>query len=74
MSHYRILSQLALSIAELQKGVELDRGARRDLAAVYAGLEDKDQAFEWIEKDFQARSGSLARTRWETPLRMGLPQ
>jgi serine/threonine-protein kinase len=28
-------------------------------ALVYAGLGDKDKAFEWIEKDFQARSGAL---------------
>ncbi|MEK6322717.1 MAG: protein kinase [Acidobacteriota bacterium] len=29
------------------------------LAAVYAGLDDKDQAFAWLEKDFQAHSGTL---------------
>jgi Flp pilus assembly protein TadD len=28
-------------------------------AAVYAGLGDKDQAFAWLEKDFQAHSGAL---------------
>ncbi len=39
----------------------------QDLAAVYAGLGDKDQAFAWLEKDFQARSGLLARTRWQLP-------
>ena len=26
----------------------------------YAGLGDKDQAFAWLEKDFQDRSGLLA--------------
>ena len=36
----------------------------QDLAAVYAGLEEKDQAFAWLEKDFQTRSGLLAWTRW----------
>jgi tetratricopeptide (TPR) repeat protein len=59
-----------------------------DLAAVYAGLGDKDHAFAWLEKDFQARTGLLARTRWESPFeslrsdprfgdllrRMGLPK
>ena len=30
------------------------------LAWVYAGLGDKDQAFAWLEKDFQDRSGPLA--------------
>jgi len=34
---------------------------------VYAGLGDKDQAFAWLEKDFQARSGLLSRVRWESP-------
>jgi len=39
----------------------------QDLAAVYAGLGDRDQAFAWLEKDFQARSGLLVRTRWQLP-------
>ena len=30
-----------------------------NLAAVYAGLRAKDQAFAWLERDFQARSGML---------------
>lgn len=29
------------------------------LAAVYTGLGDKDEAFAWLEKDFEARSGFL---------------
>jgi len=29
------------------------------LAGVYAGLGDKDQAFAWLERDFQQRSGQL---------------
>jgi hypothetical protein len=29
-------------------------------AGVYAGLGERDQAFSWLEKDFQAHSGSLA--------------
>ena len=58
------------------------------IAAVYAGLGDKDAAFAWLEKDFQARSGLLARIRTRpgfAPLRddprlkdilrrMGLPE
>jgi len=39
----------------------------QDLAAIYAGLGDKDQAFAWLEKDFQARSGLLPRIRWYVP-------
>ena len=31
-----------------------------DVAAVYAGLGEKDKAFEWLEKDFQTRNHRLA--------------
>jgi TolB-like protein/Flp pilus assembly protein TadD/class 3 adenylate cyclase len=41
-----------------------ERYARREslamyIAAVYTGLGDKDQAFAWLERDFQARTGML---------------
>jgi serine/threonine protein kinase/Flp pilus assembly protein TadD len=41
-----------------------ERYAKREspamyLAAVYAGLAEKDHAFTWLEKDFQARTGLL---------------
>ena len=59
-----------------------------DVAAVYLGLGDKDQAFAWIEKDLQARSGRLGRVFYQVPFeslrddpryadlrrRMGMPQ
>jgi hypothetical protein len=55
---------------------------------VHAGLGEKDQAFAWLEKDFQAHSGVLPDIRWEPPFeplrsdprfedlqrRMGLPE
>src|SRR6266498_4236902 len=34
------------------------------VATVYAGLGDKDQAFAWLEKDFQQRSGQLPFITW----------
>jgi hypothetical protein len=34
------------------------------LAGVYAGLGEKDQAFAWLEKDFQQRSGQLPTIAW----------
>ncbi len=37
------------------------------IAAVYAGLGEKDKAFEWLEKDFQARNGILGIIRWQIP-------
>ena len=75
-------------LKELEGKYEKHEALGSDLATVYAGLGEKDQAFAWLEKDFQARSGQLARTRWETPFeslrsdpryadllrRMGLPQ
>ena len=36
------------------------------VSAVYAGLGDKDKAFEWLEKDFQNKE-DLADFRWEIP-------
>jgi TolB-like protein/tetratricopeptide (TPR) repeat protein len=35
------------------------------IATVYVGLGDKDKAFEWLEKDFQARNGKLSEIRWQ---------
>ena len=35
-----------------------------NLATVYAGLGDRDQAFAWLERDFQQRSGLLPRITW----------
>jgi TolB-like protein len=34
------------------------------IGTVYAGLGDKDQAFAWLEKDFQQRSGQLPFITW----------
>src|ERR1700730_11859653 len=51
-------------IKELLGKYEKGRALGQDLAAIYAGLGDKDQAFVWLEKDFQTRSGLLAWTRW----------
>jgi TolB-like protein/Flp pilus assembly protein TadD len=51
-------------IKELVEKYEKGRAIGQDLAAVYAGLGDKDQAFAWLEKDFQTRSGLLGWTRW----------
>ncbi|MFN2511463.1 MAG: tetratricopeptide repeat protein [Pyrinomonadaceae bacterium] len=49
-----------------------DKYARKEangqyIAFVYAGLSEKDKAFEWLEKDFQARSGKLTEIRWQIP-------
>jgi TolB-like protein/Flp pilus assembly protein TadD len=51
-------------IKELLGKYEKGQAIGQDLAAVYAGLGEKDQAFAWLEKDFQTRSGLLAWIRW----------
>lgn len=51
-------------IKELLGKYEKGQAIGQDLAAVYAGLGDKDQALTWLEKDFQTRSGLLAWARW----------
>lgn len=35
-----------------------------NIATVYDGLGEKDQAFAWLEKDFQQRSSQLAYVTW----------
>ncbi|HZE72930.1 MAG TPA: FlgO family outer membrane protein [Pyrinomonadaceae bacterium] len=75
-------------IKELEEKYTRKEAIGQYIAAVYVGLGDKDKAFEWLEKDFQARNGKLAEIRWQLqfePLRddprfkdllkrMGLPQ
>ena len=58
----------ALKIAkELEAKFNTHEAVGQDIASVYAGLGDNDRAFAWLEKDFQAHSGLLARIRWDTP-------
>ena len=75
-------------IKELEDKYVRKEAGGRDIAAVYAGLGEKDKAFEWLEKDFQTRNGKLAEIRWTLTLeplrddprfkdllkRMGLPE
>jgi len=62
ISGKRVEAQAILK--ELVGKYEKGQAIGQDLAAVYAGLGDKDQAFAWLEKDFQTRSGLLAWTKW----------
>jgi len=58
----------ALKIAkELEAKFRTHEAVGQDIASVYSGLGDNDRAFAWLEKDFQAHSGLLARIRWDTP-------
>ena len=37
------------------------------IAIVYAGLNEKDKMFEWLDKGVEERSGQLAEIRWQMP-------
>ncbi len=52
-------------ITELEKKFAEKTADARDLAIVYAGLNDKDKAFEWLEKAYQYRSFQLGNLRLE---------
>ena len=75
-------------IRELEDKYARKEATGLDITAVYAGLDEKDKAFEWLEKDFQVRTGKLGVIRWMVPYeplrddtrykdllkRMGLPE
>ena len=55
----------ALAMAkELEEKFSHDESSGLFVAGVYAGLGDKDQAFSWLKKDFQQRSGQLPTVTW----------
>jgi serine/threonine protein kinase/tetratricopeptide (TPR) repeat protein len=55
-------------VKELEEKYAKHEAIGQNLARVYANLGDKDQAFAWLEKDFQARSGVLGRIKALTEL------
>ena len=60
-------AQALTVLKEIQAKYERHEALGKDVAGIYAGLGDMDQAFAWLEKDFQNRAGPLSRIRWETP-------
>lgn len=46
-------------VKELEERYAKHEALGSHIASVYAGLGERDQAFAWLEKDFQARSGLL---------------
>lgn len=74
-------------IKELEEKYKKNEAIPKNIAAVYAGLDDKDRAFEWLEIGFQTKSDILY-LKWEAPYeplrddprfrdllkRMGLPE
>ena len=53
-------------LKELEEKYARKESLGRYSAGVYAGLGDKDRAFEWLEKEFQAK-GELGNIRWAIP-------
>ncbi|MGH9948403.1 MAG: tetratricopeptide repeat protein [Pyrinomonadaceae bacterium] len=51
---------------ELEEKFERKESSARNIAAVYAGLGDKDKAFEWLEKGFEDK-GNLWWISFEIP-------
>lgn len=51
-------------IEELETAYAKRQARGQDIAQIYAGLGDKDQAFVWLEKDYEVRSGGLPVIRW----------
>ncbi|HSE25403.1 MAG TPA: protein kinase [Pyrinomonadaceae bacterium] len=55
-------------IKELEERYNKGEADGRDLAVAYAGLDDKDKAFAWLEKAFSDRSNFIAVLRLEPAL------
>ena len=51
-------------IRELEGRYDMREALGRDIAGVYVALGKNDQAFAWLEKDFQIRSGDLSTITW----------
>jgi serine/threonine protein kinase len=51
-------------IKELEELYDQKKAIGQDLAKVFAGLEDKERAFDWLDKDLKARSGDLPNISW----------
>jgi len=51
-------------LKEVQEQYSRGAAVGQSLAAIYEGLGDRDQAFAWLEKDFQQRNAELQFTRW----------
>ena len=60
-------SEAVKVLKDLQTNYEKGEAFAADVAAVYAALGEKDQAFLWLEKDFEKREGRLARIRYHVP-------
>jgi len=58
-------SEAEAVIIELEKRFDDKQADGRDVAVVYAGMEDKNKAFDWLEKSFKDRSVFLVFLKLE---------
>ena len=54
-------------VKELEERYAKHEALATSVAAVYAGLGDRDQAFVWLEKGFQEHSGEMVRINFDPP-------
>jgi tetratricopeptide (TPR) repeat protein len=55
-------------LAQLLKRSKQKYVSAYDLAVVYAGFGDRDEAFQWLDKAFDERSSFLVHIRWDPRL------
>jgi len=81
-------AEALVMLKRIEDNYEKNKAYGQDVAAVYVGLGEKEQAFAWLEKDFQTNNSRLARIRFNVPFeslrsdprfadllrRMGVPQ
>ncbi len=51
-------------LKQLEERYGQGKSSGQFIAAVYTGLGDKNEALEWLEKDFEQRSGQLPTIAW----------
>ena len=54
-------------IEELKSKIAENKAGGRYVAEIFAGLEQKEQVIEWLEKDVVAHNGRVAEVRWTIP-------
>ena len=59
-------------LKELEEKYDRGEALGYNIAGIYGVLGEKDQAFTWLEKEFQAHSGTLARIAYDRVMRDAL--
>ena len=61
-------SEALTVVKELQEKYSKREASGNDIARVYLGLGEKEQAFAWLEKDFRSRDSTIAFWLYQVPL------